>query len=328
MKKLFLVMIVLVLLLGCKKSTTYIGDWLLRSAFEGIPRGNATSFVIGTNVYLGMGFNSAQTNTALNYYLQDFWMWDTQKDFWTRLPDFPGQPRIGAVSFVLNGKGYMGVGYNGTDKLNDFWEFDPATNLWTQKANFMGTPRYGSVGFALNNLGYIGTGYDNNDNRDFYQYDPVADQWTQIASMGGEKREGAVAFTYNGKAYVTTGTDNGLDLLDIWVFDPTTDTWTEKNKLNLNSAYTIPRADGSAFVLGSKAYVCLGYNSGVRVDCWEYDFAADNWTRKTDFEGSARQDAVSITFNNRAFIATGRSGNAFYDDIWELHPFDAMVVGD
>jgi len=310
------------------------------SSFEGIPRGNAASFVIGDKVYLGLGFNSAQTNGSLNYYLQDFYMWNTTLGFWVPLADFPGQPRIGAVTFVINGKGYLGCGYNGITKLKDFWEFDPsagANGTWTQKADFaLGTStgdkaRYGAVGFALGNLGYIGTGKGNDDNnmRDFYQYDPSTDKWTQIASMGGDGRMGAVAFTYNGKAYVTTGANNGLNLLDLWMFDPTaTPTWTQKAKLNENTAWTISRSNGSAFVLGSKAYVCLGYSSGVRVDCWEYDFTGDTWTKKTDFEGSARQDAVSIVVGQRAYIATGRSGSAFYNDIWEFKPFDAMVVGD
>ncbi len=337
MKKLFLVVIVLVLFLGCKKSSTaYIGNWMSASSFEGIARGNATSFVIGDKVYLGMGYNSAQTNTSLNYYLQDFWMWNTTGDFWTRLTDFPGQPRIGAVSFVINGKGYMGCGYNGSTSLKDFWEFNPATNSWTQKADFAaGTSsndesRYGGVGFSLGNFGYVGTGkgIDGNNRRDFYQYDPASDKWTQIASMGGDGRMGAVAFTYNGKGYVTTGASNGLNLVDLWMFDPASLTWTQKAKINVNTSWTISRADGAGFVLGSKAYVCLGYNSGVRNDCWEYDFEGDTWTKKTDFEGSARQNAVSIVVNSKAYIATGRSGNAFFNDVWLWKPSDAMVTGD
>jgi N-acetylneuraminic acid mutarotase len=339
MKKLFLVMFVLVLFMGCKKSSTavYVGNWTAASSFEGISRGNATSFVIGDKVYLGMGFNNQQTNTALNPYLSDFWMWDTAKDFWTKLSSFPGSPRIGAVSFVINGKGYMGCGYNGSTKLKDFWEFNPADNSWTQKADFAhdgistdDKSRYGAIAFTLGNYGYVGTGKGNDDNnmRDFYKYDPSNDSWTQIASMGGDGRMGAVSFTYDGKAYVTTGVNNGISLLDMWMFDPASSTWTQKAKLNVNTAWTITRSNASAFVLGSKAYICGGYNSGVRVDCWEYNFADDSWTKKTDFEGSARQDAVSIVVNEKAYIATGRNGNSFFNDIWEFRPFDSVVVGD
>jgi len=325
MKKLFFVVMVLVLSLSCKKnSTVSIGNWLIRSSFEGIPRGNAASFVLGDKVYLGTGFNGNQTDE----YLKDFWMWDTSRDFWTKLSDFPGEPRIGGVAFTINGKGYLGIGYNGKEKLKDFWEFDPATNLWTRKADFGGSARYGAVGFSLGNKGYLGTGFDNNDNRDFWQYDPSTNQWSQIASMGGEKRENAVAFTINGKAYVCTGVNNGVNLIDLWQFDPGNGAWTEKNKINVNTAWTVVRANGCAFTLGTKSYVGFGYNSGVRNDIWEYDPVGDTWTIKTPFEGSARQDAVSIVVNNRAYIATGRSGSAFFDDVWEFKPSDAMVVGD
>jgi hypothetical protein len=39
--------------------------------------------------------------------------------------------------FLLNGKGYFGLGYDDPSRLNpegaDFWEYDPATDGWTQK---------------------------------------------------------------------------------------------------------------------------------------------------------------------------------------------------
>jgi N-acetylneuraminic acid mutarotase len=325
MKKLFFVVMVLVFFVGCKKSTTeYIGNWIKKSDFEGIPRGNAVSFVIGDKVYICAGYNSDQDIE----YLKDFWVYDTTRDFWTKLPDLPGEPRIGAVAFAINGKGYIGTGYNGSVKLKDFWEFDPATNTWKQKADFGGSARYDAVGFSLGNLGYLGTGYDDYENRDFWQYDPTANQWTQIASMGGSKRRDAVEFTMNGKAYVTTGTSNGVDQIDLWQFDPTNGVWTEKNKINATSSWTISRTYGTAFVLGSKAYVCLGYSGGVRNDCWEYDPTADSWTNKTAFEGSARQNSVSFVVNNQAFIATGRSGNYYFSDIWQFMPFDAANAND
>lgn len=321
MKKLFLMVMVLVLFLGCKKSTVeYIGNWIKRSDFEGIPRGSAVSFVLGDKVYFGTGFNSGQDTE----YLKDFWMYDMTRDYWTKLTDFPGEPRIGAVAFTINGKAYVGLGYNGKVKLKDFWEFNPTTNLWTQKADFLGSARYGAVAFSLGNKGYAGTGYDDNDNRDFYSYDPTTNTWTQIASMGGSKRQYGVAFTINEKAYVTTGINNGTNQTDLWMFDPTTGAWTQKAAINYDTSWTIVRSSGTAFTLGSKCYVGLGYNSGVRKDFWEYDPALDTWTNKTDFEGSARQNASSFVINNRAFIIGGQSSSYFFDDIWELKPYDAV----
>ena len=325
MKKLFYVVMVLVLFAGCEKSTTaYIGNWIKKSDFEGIPRGNAVSFVIGDKVYLGTGYNSDQTDE----YLKDFWMYDTARDFWTKLSDFPGEARIGGVAFTINGKGYLGLGYNGKVKLKDFWEFDPATGLWTRKADFGGSARYDAVGFSLGTKGYIGTGYDDYENRDFWEYNPATNQWTQIASMGGSKRRDAVAFTINEKAYVGTGISNGVNQTDLWMFDPATGVWTEKAKLNYDTSWTITRTYGTAFTLGSKSYVGLGYSSGVRSDFWEYDPTGDTWTDKTSFEGSASQNAVSFVVNNRAYVATGRTGSYYFSDIWEFKPFDEVNTDD
>ncbi|HZK95181.1 MAG TPA: kelch repeat-containing protein [Prolixibacteraceae bacterium] len=325
MKKLFLVVMVIVLFLGCKKdSTEYIGNWIKKSDFEGIPRGNAVSFVLGDKVYFGTGYNSSEDDE----YLKDFWMYDTTRDFWTKLTEFPGEARIGGVAFTINGKGYMGLGYNGKVKLKDFWEFDPATNLWTRKADFGGSARYGAVGFSLANKGYLGTGYDDNDNRDFWEYDPTTNQWVQIASMGGSKRQDAVAFTINEKAYVCTGINNGSNLTDLWQFDPATGAWIQKADIDYDDSWTITRSNGTAFTLGSKSYVGLGYSSGVRNDFWEYDPTADTWTNKTAFEGSARQDAVSFVVNSRAYVASGRSGSYYFDDIWEFKPNDEVDTDD
>jgi N-acetylneuraminic acid mutarotase len=325
MKKLFLLVMVLVSLGGCKKSSVdYIGNWIKQGAFDGYQRGGAVSFVIGDKVYFGTGFNSNLDTT----YLKDFRVLDPTMNTWLKLGDFPGEPRQGAVAFAIDGKGYMGLGYNGHIKLKDFWEFDPTTKSWTQKADFLGTARYGAVGFALGTKGYVGTGYDNNDTKDFYQYDPATDQWSQIASIGGDKRQYGVAFTINSKAYVCTGVDNGINLVDMWEFDPSTGKWTEKNKLTYNTSWTITRSGGTGFALGSKGYVCLGYNSGVRKDCWEYDPTLDTWTNKTDFEGSARQNACCYVLNNRAFIMCGQSSSYFFDDVWELKPFDALDTDD
>ena len=146
--------------------------------------------------------------------------------------------------------------------------------------------------------------------------------------IGEEGRPVYYAFTINDKAYVTTGLSNGVNQTDLWMFDPATGAWTEKNKINATDSWTITRNYGTAFTLGSKAYVGLGNSTGVRQDFWEYDPSADTWTNKTAFEGSARQNAVSYIVNGKAYVATGRSGNYYFSDIWEFKPFDALNTDD
>ena len=59
---------------------------------------------------------------------------------------------------TVDGKGYFGTGYDGSNKLSDFWEYDPTANSWTQKADFPGGARYDAVAFGVSGKGYIGCG--------------------------------------------------------------------------------------------------------------------------------------------------------------------------
>ena len=76
------------------------------------------------------------------------------------------------LRFSAAGKGYVGTGYDGEQRINDFWQYDPGTNTWAQKADFGGSARYGAVAFSINDIGYVGTGYDGNYLKDFWAYDP------------------------------------------------------------------------------------------------------------------------------------------------------------
>jgi N-acetylneuraminic acid mutarotase len=318
MKKLLLLLMIGLFFVACNDDDDDddLGNWIEQSDFEGLPRSNAVNFVVNNKVYIGTGYNADSDDE----YLNDFWMYDPNNDSWVPIADFPGVARTGAVAFVINEKAYVGTGYNGKEKLNDFWEYDPVNDEWTRKADFAGTARYGAVGFALADKGYIGTGYDGNDTRDFWMYDPATDQWVQSVSMGGSKRKYAVAFTIGEKAYVCTGINNGIYQTDLWEFDPTTITWTQKIDLDDDDEWSITRNNGSAFTLNGKGYVTLGSTSGVLNDIWEYDPTADTWSSKTDFEGSARQEASAYVINNRAYVGLGRSGSYYFDDFWEFKP--------
>lgn len=322
MKTLLTIVLGLLLVVGCNKSSDDpLGNWVKKSDFEGVPRGSAVSFVIGDKAYVGLGYS------ANDEYLNDFWMYNPTTDRWDKIADFPGKGRTSAVAFSINGKGYVGTGFDGNNKLKDCWEYDPTSNTWTQKDNFLGGARYKAVGFSLNNYGYIGTGYgdDSVDKIDFYRFDPTTaagNQWVKVQSIGGSKRHGATAFTYNDKAYVCTGISNGVYLTDMWEYDPTADNWTKKVELDYDSDWTITRQNASSFVLDSKAYVFLGENSGTKSTVWEYDFSANTWNSKTDFEGAARTNAVTFAVGGKAMVATGQSGSYYLDDVWEFKPFE------
>jgi N-acetylneuraminic acid mutarotase len=331
MKTFWTIVLGLFLLVGCNDSSDDdpLGNWVRKSDFEGLPRGSAVSFVIGEKAYVGFGYN----DDAGDGYLKDFWVYSPLTDRWDRIADFPGNGRIAAVGFAINGKGYVGTGYDGDNKLKDFWEYDPVANTWTQKDDFLGGARYKAVGFSLKNYGYIGTGYgdDSVDKIDFYRFDPTAasgSQWVKVQSIGGSKRRGATAFTYNDKAYVCTGINNGVSLTDMWEYDPTADTWTKKTDLDDDDDWTIIRQNASSFVLDGKAYVCLGENSSSLSDVWQYDFSKDTWVEMSAFEGSARTSSVAFTVGGKAVVATGQTGSYYLDDVWEFRPYEESNEDD
>lgn len=323
--------LMLLLLIGaCKETDTEtIGNWVKKSDFEGLPRSMAVSFVIDDFAYVGLGYNDDSDNE----YLTDFWKCDPSNEQWTRIADFPGSGRSSAVAFSVNGKGYVGTGYDGENKLKDIWEYDPDLNVWTRKDDFAGGARFKAVAFSLGDYGYLGTGYGDDlvDKIDFFRFDPTAaagNQWSKVRSIGGSKRRGATAFTYDGKAYVCTGINNGDFLTDMWEYDPTADSWTKKIDLDYDDSWSILRQNACSFVLGGKGYVVAGEKTGTLRDIWEYDFTANTWNEKTDLEGAARSNAVAFTVGGKAIITTGQTGSYYLDDVYEFKPYEDYSEDD
>lgn len=251
---------------------------------------------------------------------------------WVHLSDFDGSPRSDAVAFDLNGKGYIGTGYDGDARLNDFWEYNADKDYWVQKASLPGAARSGAVGFATDTKGYIGTGYDGlNKLNDFWEYDPVANTWTQKASFGGTPRYGAVGFALNNHGYLGTGYD-GSTLKDFWRYSPDSDAWTQ-----VTSVGGSKRRDAVAFVINGKGYIATGINNGVYVtDFWEYTPETDTWTRKRDIANTSadtyddayaiiRASGVGFSVNGKGYVGTGGLSSVS-NDIWEYNPLTDLWI--
>ncbi len=332
MKTFWTIVLGLFLLVGCTSTSDPLGNWVKRNDFEGLARGAAVSFVIGDKAYVGLGYNS-DDNAPNNGYLLDFWVYNSSTGLWTTIAPFPGHGRTNAVGFAVNGKGYVGTGFDDDNKLSDFWEYDPTADEWIRKDDFLGGARHYAVAFALSvgdkNYGYVGTGYgqDASDKNDFYRFDPTAEtgkQWEKISSIGGSKRSGATAFTYKGNAYVCTGKNNGTSLTDMWMFNPNDNTWTQKIDLDDDSDWTIIRSNASSLVLDDKAYVFFGQNSSNTSTVWRYDFANDTWDEMSSLEPnlSPRYSAIAFTVGGTAYAGTGLTGGTYLDDMWEWRPYE------
>ena len=209
---------------------------------------------------------------------------------WENRSQFEGLARSAAVSFVLNGKAYVGLGTNGTDKYKDFWEFTPATNTWRQVADFPGVGRYQAVAFAANK-GYVGTGYDGlNRLKDFWEYNPTTNTWTQKADFAGSARYGAVAFALNDKGYLGTGYDGNYKK-DFWQYDPLLNTWTQKSSFGGNK-----RLGATAFVVNNEGYILTGLDNGTyQTDNWSYNPSTEAWTEHRTWCSTATMMRATTT---------------------------------
>lgn len=286
------------------------GNWVISTVFDGVSRSGAVSQTIGNFAYVGLGYDGDD-------YLKDFWEYDIEGGFWIRRPDFPGQGRNLAVSFSIGTNIYVGTGYNGSEELSDFYKYDTTTHTWSQIADFGAGIRRSAIGFGIETAGYVGLGYDgSNDRKDFWKYDPVTNTWEQKFGFGGGKRRDAVSFTIGNTTYVGTGKSNGIDLNDFYGFDHQTETWFRLTDLNEEDDYEVKRSNSVAFTQNGKGYICTGSTAST----WEYDPNTDLWEELSQFEGSIRQDAVSISNGTRSFVLLGRSSNLYFDDMYEFFP--------
>ena len=73
-------------------------DWFQEADFPSPGRSGATSFVIGTNGYIGLGTDGTTHNTS-------FFKYDASSGMWSPIADYPGSARRGSVAFAIDGKG-------------------------------------------------------------------------------------------------------------------------------------------------------------------------------------------------------------------------------
>ena len=312
-----IVLAVLSVLVSCTEDDEYTrGQWIRRSDFDGVARCGASSFTMDGKGYLCCGYRGSNRDL-----LKDCWAYD-----------------------IENGKGYVTTGAikDEPDYLADTWEYDPASDTWTQKDDFAGGMRCGAIGFAVGGYGYVGTGFDDNYLKDFYRFDPNAaagSQWQIVNGFEGGKRVYGLAFVIDDVAYVGFGENNNTYVEDFYSFDGTT--WTRLRDIadtnddeDYDDDYAIARSSTVAFVIDGKGYVATGDRNGVTSDYWMYDPEQDLWYGDADDDytpltsvhystgGSSRSQAVGFSTGTRGFVLTGQSGNSYFDDVYELLPYE------
>lgn len=309
-----------VIITACSKvDDVPINDWVRLSDFPGEARASATTFVLGNKAYLCCG-RTGYNSQALN----EVWQYDSELDTWTHLDSFPGKPRVKAIGVTINGKAYVGLGSTGkayeNSVFNDFYEFNPINGKWTSKASFPGTASgdlaYAVVGGCLYTaMGFTGIKRSN----DTYKYDPAADTWTKLEDCPGSYSATA-SFAIGNEFYVAGGYQ-GRNIRTMFQYDTTTKKWKTAPSMPSGRILSV------GLEVAGKGYVMLGRfwagaENGGRLlsDVVEYDANEKQWTRRGDFPGGARQNAMVFTIGGRAYVVMGETDTNRLNDVWSFKP--------
>ncbi len=182
-------------------------------------------------------------------------MYDPTTDTWTEKSPYGGGRSDGGFAFTLNGKGYVGAGFNGSSVKGDFWEYDPVADTWTSMPFLPFGAVIFPVAFTIGDKGYVGTGSPGSgESKAFWEFDGATKNWSKKTNVPGPARQAAVGFAINGKGYIGGGMSGyTIGYQDFREYDPATDSWSPIEPFP--TGYT---SWSSAFVLDTTAYVGLG----------------------------------------------------------------------
>jgi N-acetylneuraminic acid mutarotase len=227
---------------------------------------------------------------------------------WTRMSDFPGNPRVMGLSFAINGKGYIGLGSaeEYSTWYSDFWEYEPTTDTWTQLSDFPGQARAKFTTLVIESKIYIVggiTGHNSNGtsnySKEVWEFDSNTGSWSRKTDFPGTVRANAFGFVIGDSGYF--GCDGGNTPIwhgDFWKYSNSTDSWTQlediPNPLISDDIVGISNSTDGYILTGGRLF-------------WKYDQVNDSWLDVADMPGSIRQ-ITGFSLNNKFYFGTGSSG--------------------
>ena len=249
------------------------------------------------------------------------------ENVWTRIGNFDGTARYGALAFSLEEIGYISGGYD-AGVVNDFYQFTPDPENWISLST--GSSPVDGTAFTIGNKAYVINGSN------LYEFDPDQGMWVTKTPFPGTGRYGHFVFSVGNKGYVGCGAfwdgEQDLHSKDFWEFDPQDDitgtdingdpmgSWTQKVDFQGDV-----RQFGEGFSIATYGYVCSGYNGGNLDDFWQYDpYSTDNgddtngnpmgsWTPKSDYPGIPGTGLNSFIISNKAYVFK-------LNELWQYNP--------
>lgn len=316
-----LLAITLVLLVGCEglpEPTEPVTFVKKRSLLTG--RASATAFVVDDKAYV-LGGRLAHDKAP-----RDFWMYNPLTDSWTELDSVPFSGRVKAISAVVDGMAYVGLGFNGrvyadSAYLRDFWRYDVQTNTWDSCADFPSRNSNVAVSFVSGKRIFVAFGFFDGFTRDVYAYDTQTDQWTHCDDALANGRAGAVACS-NGKRYFAGTGYNTSSMNDWWEFNPDSAMWIQRSSIPNGG-----RMFASAIAVNERIFLLGGRRFGGTLttgflfdDLLEYDVAADKWLLRGRFPQGGRENMISFSIKGQGYFGLGEDINGkICNDFYTWH---------
>ncbi len=149
----------------------------------------------------------------------------------------------------------------------------------------------------------------------FFSLPLYAQRWESKSDIPSG-RDAAISFTLNGKVYFGGGGAQS----DLWVYNPDSNLWTQKNDLPNSSS---GRGFAIAFTIGNHAYIGTGSNDGftkLYSDLWMYNSDSDTWMQKADYPAGGRDAMACFVLNGKAYVGGGTDNNLVYGEFYEYDP--------
>jgi len=251
------------------------GAWTEKAPMH-TARSTVATCVVDGKIYAIGGWDGTKPLATVEVY-------DPITDTWTKKAPMP-TARCALSASVVNGKIYVFGGQLTTPiaagpRVAAVEEYDPVMDTWTKKSN-LPSPRAGLSSSAVDGVIYVFGGWPTL--RSVEAYDTVKDNWKRKAGMP-TRRGGLSTSVVEGKIYAIGG---GTSIQDanpvssaVEVYDPLTDTWSQKTPMPTARDYL-----GTSVVNG-KIYAVGGFggpNLAFLPTAEVYDVSTDTWKALTD----------------------------------------------
>ena len=223
--------------------------------------------------------------------MNDTWIYDSQTNQWTEVfPITTPENRQSHAMYYdpIFQKVILFGGYRDTfPHFSDTWEYNYTANSWTELNPSISPPgRYGSkmVYDPINQRAILFGGRTTSIMNDTWIYYYGNNTWTELITVGSPDTRywhGMVFDSNNQKVIVFGGRHAGAPgeaLEDTWIFDPSTNQWTEilplshpSNRMDFSMVYD--SNSQKAILFGG-----FRFSGNTLGDTWTYTYGSNNWS--------------------------------------------------